>query len=120
MMGELSPINGQVTRHTHLKLSKYSQHSADQLDLNKSAVDYLRDKFPALPKELTYWRTQVGRFGLTGGNQLCPIGHLSDGLKSRIVFCEMSLANASILLLDEPTNALDIETIDSLALAVRK
>ena len=111
MTGELLPIGGQITKHTRLKLCKYNQHSADQLDLNKSAVEYLRDKFPDEPRDLPFWRTQIGRFGLTGGNQLCPISNLSDGQKSRIVFCELALAKPTILLLDEPTNALDIVSL---------
>lgn len=69
---------------------------------------------------MQHWRQAIGRFGLTGNSQLCPIGQLSDGQKARIVFCELSLEAPSLLLLDEPTNALDIETIDTLARAINR
>lgn len=118
MSGELSATSGTISRHLHLKIGKYSQHSADQLDLNKSAIDYLRSKFPEAPQEMQHWRQAVGRFGLTGNSQLCPIGQLSDGQRARIVFCELALTRPNLILLDEPTNALDIETIDSLARAI--
>jgi ATP-binding cassette subfamily F protein 2 len=42
--GQLQPTRGTVSRHTHLKLGMYSQHSAEQLDLTKSALDFVRDK----------------------------------------------------------------------------
>lgn len=118
MSGELSAISGTISRHSHLKIGKYNQHSADQLDGNKCAIDYLREKFPEQPQDLQHWRGAIGRFGLTGSSQLCPISQLSDGQKARIVFCELSLHRPNMLLLDEPTNALDIETIDSLARAI--
>ena len=86
--------------------------------MEASAVDYLRSKFPDQPQDMQHWRQAIGRFGLTGTSQLCPIGQLSDGQKARIVFCELSLESPSLLLLDEPTNALDIETIDTLARAI--
>ena len=86
--------------------------------MESSAVDYLRSKFPDMPQDISTWRQHVGRFGLTGSSQLCPIKTLSDGQKSRIVFCELSLGRPNLLLFDEPTNALDIETIDTLARAI--
>ncbi|KAI8911932.1 hypothetical protein PhCBS80983_g03243 [Powellomyces hirtus] len=119
MSGELSPTDGTIQRHPHLKIGKYSQHSADQLDLDVSAIDYLRRKFPDMPQDLSTWRSHIGRFGLTGASQLCPIGQLSDGQRARIVFCELALQRPNMLLLDEPTNPLDIETIDSLADAIK-
>lgn len=115
MIGELAPVDGTISRHTNLKMVRYHQHAADQLDMTASAVEYMRTKFPDLPRDLPYWRQQVGRFGLTGNSQLCPIKNLSDGQRARIVFCELALARPHIILFDEPTNALDIDTIGGFA-----
>ena len=76
MTNELSATEGTVTRHAHMKLCKYNQHSADQLDINVCAVDYLKSKFPKSPQDIPFWRQQIGKFGLTGNSQLCPIGQL--------------------------------------------
>lgn len=118
MTGKLSPTSGSVTRHTHLKLGLYSQHSAEQLDLTKSALDFVRDKYSDKSQDYQYWRQQLGRYGLTGEAQTSLIGTLSDGQKSRIVFALLAIEGPNMLLLDEPTNGLDIPTIDSLADAI--
>jgi ATP-binding cassette subfamily F protein 2 len=116
--GKLSPTSGVVSRHTHLKLGVYSQHSAEQLDLTKSALDFVRDKFHHISQDLQYWRQQLGRYGMTGEAQTSKMATLSDGQKSRIVFALLAIEGPNMLLLDEPTNGLDIPTIDSLADAI--
>lgn len=116
--GKLSPTGGAVQRHTHLKMGMYSQHSAEQLDLSKSALDFVRDKYPNVSQDYQYWRQQLGRYGLSGEAQTALMGTLSEGQKSRIVFALLAIEGPNMLLLDEPTNGLDIPTIDSLADAI--
>ncbi|KDN38799.1 putative iron inhibited ABC transporter 2 [Tilletiaria anomala UBC 951] len=120
--GALSPVKGSVQRHAALKLGKYSQHSADQLPYEKSPLEYMEgkyaEKFPK--KDMQFWRGQIGRFGLTGAHQTSPIRTLSDGLRNRVVFSQLSMENPHVLLLDEPTNHLDMLSIDALAMAIKE
>ena len=116
--GKLSPNSGSVSRHSHLKLGMYSQHSTEQLDLTKSALDFVRDKFSSISQDYQYWRQQLGKYGLSGESQTAIMGTLSEGQKSRIVFALLAIEGPNMLLLDEPTNGLDIPTIDSLAEAI--
>ena len=48
--GALVPCEGTVSRHTQLKLAKYSQHSADQLPYDKTPIEYFeslyKEKYP--------------------------------------------------------------------------
>ncbi|KAI4151615.1 MAG: hypothetical protein LQ340_003407 [Diploschistes diacapsis] len=118
MTGKLSPTGGNISRHTHLRLGMYSQHSAEQLDLTKSALDFVRDKYSSMSQDYQYWRQQLGRYGLSGEAQTALMGTLSEGQKSRIVFALLAIDAPNMLLLDEPTNGLDIPTIDSLADAI--
>lgn len=118
MTGELTAQAGRVSRHTHVKLGVYSQHSQDQLDLTKSALEFVRDKHPDISQDFQYWRGQLGRYGLTGESQTVQMGTLSEGQRSRVVFALLALQQPNVLLLDEPTNGLDIPTIDSLADAI--
>ncbi|EGS17543.1 putative ABC transporter protein [Thermochaetoides thermophila DSM 1495] len=118
MTGKLTPTSGTITRHTHLKLGLYSQHSAEQLDLTKSALEFVMDKYREKSQDVQYWRQQLGKYGLSGDAQTAKMGTLSDGQRSRIVFALLAIDGPNMLLLDEPTNGLDIPTIDSLAEAI--
>ncbi|GAM34941.1 ATPase [Talaromyces pinophilus] len=92
--------------------------STFSLDLTKSALDFVRDKFSEKSQDYQYWRQQLGRYGLSGESQTALMGTLSEGQKSRIVFALLAIEAPNMLLLDEPTNGLDIPTIDSLADAI--
>jgi len=46
----LQPVEGTISKHSSLKLAKYSQHSSDQLPYDKSPLEYFQnlyaEKFP--------------------------------------------------------------------------
>jgi len=115
--GQLIPTDGLIRRNSHLKIGRYHQHLTDELDLNLSALDYMMNCFPDV-KEKEEMRKIVGRYGLSGRQQICPMKNLSDGQRCRVVFAWLSWQTPHLLLLDEPTNHLDLETIDALAEAL--
>ena len=117
LAGECIPSEGQVRRHSHLKIGRYNQHLVDILDMDMSPLDFLMKMFPEV-KERDDMRKMVGRYGITGKHQLCPIKQLSDGQRCRVAFAYLAMQGPQMLMLDEPTNHLDIETIDALAEAI--
>lgn len=48
--GVLQPVQGNISKHSALKLAKYSQHSADQLPYDLCPIEYFQqlfhEKFP--------------------------------------------------------------------------
>jgi ATP-binding cassette subfamily F protein 2 len=118
LCGELEPTRGLVQRHSHLRMAKFNQHSADILPFDKSPVDFMRDEFPELRMEIVDWRAKLGMYGISGKAQMKPIGSMSDGQKSQLIMAYLAMKNPHLLLFDEPTNHLDMESIDALAEAI--
>ena len=118
MTGEIEPVAGTVSRHASLSIGRYHQHSVDVLDPGSHPVDFFAGTYAAMKKPVDEWRGFLGKFGISGRAQTTPIGLLSDGQKSRLVFAMICVGKPNLLLLDEPTNHLDIDAIDSLAEAI--
>ena len=116
MTGDLQPLIGDVRPHAHLRISKFSQHFIDVLDLSMTPLDFFMHLWPDMSREDS--RKFLGRYGISGSVQTQIMGQLSDGQKSRVVLAKMAKENPHILFLDEPTNHLDMESIDSLAKAI--
>lgn len=121
MCGENAPTEGTVSTRSGLSIGRFHQHSAEVLNLNQTPVEYLSSKYQQRypSHRLEEWRAVVGNYGIPSEYHLLPISTLSDGLKTRLVFCEISLQNPHLLLFDEPTNAADMEMIDSMAEAIK-
>lgn len=116
---EIVPTSGMIRCNAHLKIAKYNQHLHELLDMEISPLDYMLKSFPEV-KEREEMRKIIGRYGLSGRQQVCPIRQLSDGQRCRLVFAYLASQSPHLLLFDEPSNGLDMETIDALAEAINE
>jgi ATP-binding cassette, subfamily F, member 2 len=108
MTGDLNPTKGAVKRNMHLKISRFTQHFEEKLDLSMTPLDFFKQK--VMPKEtIEFIRPLLGRYGCTGNQQSQIMEQLSAGQKARIVFAMIAHEKPHLLMLDEPTNPLDME-----------
>jgi len=117
LYSELTPTSGMIRKNSHLRIGRYHQHLHELLDMDLSPLEYMMKCFPDV-KEPEEMRRIIGRYGLSGKQQVSPMRQLSDGQRCRVVFAWLSWQTPHLLFLDEPTNHLDLETIDSLADAI--
>jgi ATP-binding cassette subfamily F protein 3 len=104
LIGELSPVRGQVQPGHNVRIGYYSQtHSG--LNMNRTILDEIRD-VSALTEEGA--RSFLGRFLFSGDDVFKSIGSLSGGERSRVALAKLTLQGSNFMVLDEPTNHLDL------------
>jgi len=108
VMGDLEPQSGYVRRHKKLKIGYFAQHEIDELNLNESPYDHVRDLMPDATEAQR--RARLARFGLGVKNAETPARDLSGGEKARLLFSLISFHAPHLLVLDEPTNHLDMDS----------
>jgi len=118
MTDQLRPTKGQIKRNTHLKISVFSQHSEDKLDLTMTPLAFFKQIMVGTPIEKI--RALLARYGTSGDTQQQTMDQLSGGQRARIVFALIAYESPHLLMLDEPTNPLDMESIDALAACLKK
>ena len=113
---EIKPDSGEVWTQTNLRIGYYNQHFEEELPMDITPIDYLRNLVPADmegDREKTV-RNYLGKVKLEGSAHMKLIKELSGGQKARVAFVNMIFRQPHLLLLDEPTNHLDIETVEAL------
>lgn len=122
ILKEMEVLFGSIETNRSCRITPFFQHHVDQLDLTKSPVDFLFNKFKkgliTEPRPDEIIRNALGRFGLSGDIVDRPMSTLSGGQKSRVAFTVMTWKTPNFIIMDEPTNHLDMETIDALIRAL--
>ena len=109
-------LRGERLLSKETKISYFAQHQLDQLDLEKSPIDHLRDHSPG--ERESDLRNYLGRFGFGGDMIFEPVAPFSGGEKARLVLALIIRQQPNLLLLDEPTNHLDLEMRLALSVAL--
>lgn len=118
LAGQLTPSKGTCVRSSGLKIGYFAQHQVDQLHLDESPLEHLRDLAERTPElEL---RKFLGSFGFSGERVLEPVNTFSGGEKSRLALALLVWQQPNLLLLDEPTNHLDLEMRNALSIALQE
>lgn len=117
MLGDLEPTKGAISRNRGARVCLVNQHHAEQLDLTKTPLGFMLDKFPgdgsyAHEQKL---RSHLANCGLDVELQNTTSGCLSGGQRSRVAMCAVSFERPHVLIMDEPTNNLDLASIEALA-----
>ena len=123
IMKEIKPTSGEIIINEHLKIGYYNQHFEEQLDVNKTPVEYLSS---LIPKDFIKngnieqsIRCFLGTIRLEANAHNKLINQLSGGQKARVALCKLIFIQPQCMILDEPTNHLDIDTVESLINALK-
>ena len=109
---------GQRTLGHNAKIGYYSQHRAGTLDPKKTVFDEVMTSSPALKEEDA--RALLGSFLFRKDDIYKLTSVLSGGEKSRLNLIKFLVDPPNLLLMDEPTTHLDIQTVESLTIALER
>ena len=128
ILGDLTPSKGGIWVHPNIRVKNISQYSVEELNQysHLTVVQYAEDMFATgsaslevISKASGNVRQYLGAFGLGGSHAHRLIGRLSGGERMRLCFATVLADAPHVLLLDESTNHVDLETLDSLAEALK-
>ena len=116
IVGELTPMSGELRRGQGLEIGYFAQHQLDQLRMYETPLEHLRHLAPdAREQEL---RDFLGTYRFSGDFAEAKVAPMSGGEKARLALALIAWKKPNLLVLDEPTNHLDMETREALTMAL--
>lgn len=112
LMGEISPVQGEVVRGETVKIGYFAQISP-ALPPDTLVIDAVRSAGVQVvtPQGDLTAAQMLETFLFPSGMHYQKVSRLSGGERRRLYLLQVLMAAPNILFLDEPTNDLDIETL---------
>jgi len=117
LMGELAPTFGEVRWSENANVGYFAQDHAADFDSDMTLTDWMHQWAQPGDDEQVI-RGILGRLLFSGDEVKKPVRVLSGGEKGRMLYGKLMLGRHNVLLMDEPTNHMDMESIESLNLAL--
>jgi ATP-binding cassette subfamily F protein 3 len=118
LAGVVEYQQGECDLGHNAKIGYFSQHRAATLDPNKTVLDEVMASAPSLREEEA--RAILGSFLFRKDDIFKKTEILSGGEKTRLNLIKFLVDPPNLLLMDEPTTHLDLQTVESLTLALER
>ncbi|MFA9558554.1 ABC-F family ATP-binding cassette domain-containing protein [Evansella sp. AB-rgal1] len=116
LLGEISPISGQVERGEFLEIGYFEQEIKSENQ--NTCIEEVWSEFPSLNQAEV--RAALAKCGLTTKHIESKVAVLSGGEKAKVRLCKLINNESNVLVLDEPTNHLDVDAKEELKRALKE
>ncbi len=117
LIGELTPQHGTVKWAEKAMIGYFSQDHATDFDADLTVFDWMKQWGQAGDDDQVI-RGVLGKLLFSGDDAKKSVKVLSGGEKGRMLYGKLILQRPNVLIMDEPTNHMDMESIESLNLAL--
>jgi len=114
---DLEPDSGTVTLSENATIGYYPQDHADDFAAEMTAYEWM-DQWSLPEHDEQHVRGVLGRLLFSKDDINKPVSVLSGGEKGRMLIGKLIYQQPNILFMDEPTNHMDMESIESLNMAL--
>jgi ATPase subunit of ABC transporter with duplicated ATPase domains len=115
----LAPDSGNVKWAENANPGYMPQDPTEEFATDRTLTDWI-DQWTKEGDDDQAVRSILGRLLFGGDDVKKPVRVLSGGEKGRMMYGKLMLGRHNVLLMDEPTNHMDMESIESLNIALEK
>ena len=119
LLGQLEADSGNIKWSANITIGYYPQDHSDEFSLDMSVFEWM-SQWQQTGDDEQAVRSYLGRLLFSQDDFNKPLKVLSGGEKGRMLLGKLMMHKPNILVMDEPTNHMDMESIESLNMALEK